>query len=395
LHADPSQPFLKELINAGYKSYPPTERGHYVVLYELDPNRPITPLELDRRLECLEEQFESFYYLFAMQGVRLPMPAYRLAVVLEPSRFKTRHEEWGLLPPGGDSFTPRRENVVIAEAKRRDKVFAALDAALPPLIKRTRKGENGDPYSVDEIMSGSLWKKDFKGNHHYIFVLQTLLIVHRAMIEEAERAALTYGASRQLVAASGLLPRGLRAPEWIVDGLGSFFETPLYAFHPGPGMPSWTHLVHFKHLRKTGQLGAPEEVFKRTVSDSYFIQARRLLAEGKEQKDPELTEKGLEILEIGRTTSWALVFYLARSKQFKLLDSYCAGLRKLPRDLDLEPRLLDKVWQNAFPVGDDAALKRFSGAWFDEMATVSLDVPRVEEDLMHMRAMPPSSSNVP
>ena len=45
-----------------------------------------------------------------------------------------------------------------------------------------------------------------------------------------------YGPQRSL--ASGLLPRNVAVPEWLLFGMGSFFETPLQSPWAGIGAPS-------------------------------------------------------------------------------------------------------------------------------------------------------------
>src|SRR5262249_1486414 len=87
--------------------------------------------------------------------------------------------------------------------------------------------------------------------------LQTLALLHKALEEEAERAAVTHEGTRQLPVATGLLDPHVIAPEWLDFGFASLFEMPKgpfpgtdgsasVAFWPGCGAPSWAYVRPFK-----------------------------------------------------------------------------------------------------------------------------------------------------
>src|SRR5207253_6658106 len=75
---------------------------------------------------------------------------------------------------------------------------------------------------------------------------QTLTLVLKAMEEDGKRATVTHEGTRQLIAALGLLPRSVEAPQWIDFGMASFFETPKGSYWWGAGAPNMTYLVNFK-----------------------------------------------------------------------------------------------------------------------------------------------------
>src|SRR5207244_97163 len=100
--------------------------------------------------------------------------------------------------------------------------------------------------------------------------LQTLVLVEKAAQTEAERATISHAATRQLLFATGLLPRHVDVPEWIQYGLSSFFETPAGAFYPGVGLPSWTNLLKFKYYNAKKRLRPSGDVLLRVVADKYF-----------------------------------------------------------------------------------------------------------------------------
>src|SRR5262245_51039792 len=93
----------------------------------------------------------------------------------------------------------------------------------------------------------------------------------KAMEEERAATAVSHEASRQLLYASKLLPANVAAPEWLLFGLGSFFETPLQSPWPGTGAPSSYWLPRFKELDKERKLGAtPYDTLVQVVTDGYF-----------------------------------------------------------------------------------------------------------------------------
>jgi hypothetical protein len=383
---DPGHTFLKDLQKTGYRMHS-RPGGHYILLEALNPNRPITKAEVEQRVDILENQFETYYYWFALQGIRLALPPYRLAVVLETTRFKERLLEWGSPALASNGFTPRRANVIILDANPRNEALAKLQTAVRQLIKKLVEDDKQVDDVADKLLSGAIWKERNVSqiNPEFLYLLQSLVLVKKAMEQEEQLATLSYEGSRQLLAGSGLLPRGVRAPEWILHGLASFLETPTYAFHPGPALPNWTELVHFKYSRKHGQLNVPALAFRRTITDDIFREGKQLLAEGKAKKDAVLAEKGMDTLEMGRAASWSLVFYLVKTKQLKILENYCGMLRDLPRDMDYDPRVLDSIGQRAFGLRDDAGLTKLASSWCAEMDVLTLDLPQAEGELMRLR----------
>ena len=71
---------------------------------------------------------------------------------------------------------------------------------------------------------------------------------------------------------TGLLPANVAAPEWVLFGMGSFFETPPESPWGGPGAPSFYYLPRFKEMK--GKLAkTPYEALRKVVTDQYFRQA--------------------------------------------------------------------------------------------------------------------------
>src|SRR5205807_1275457 len=101
-------------------------------------------------------------------------------------------------------------------------VLESPDSGFPP-------GMKGNPLAKAEVQTGAL--------------------VLRAMEIDGERAAITHNATRQLLFASGLLPRNVAAPEWLQFGLSSFFETPAGSPSASICMASSEYLPAFRDLK--------------------------------------------------------------------------------------------------------------------------------------------------
>ena len=191
---------------------------------------------------------------------------------------------------------------------------------------------------------------------------QTLTLVRKVMEEDARREAVTYEGTRQLIAALGLLPRSVKAPQWIDFGMASFFETPKGAYWSGTGSPNLTYLVNFHlwdHEKKLEK--DPTVALKSVVTDHYFH-----LIEGSKNKENARAK--------AHTMSWALVYYLAYKKRDGLLRYY-QELAQEPRDLDLDEDVLLNCFARAFGLTDpkkpnemdETELNKFAAAWYKFM----------------------------
>jgi hypothetical protein len=381
--------YLEELRADKYRSMV-SDKGHYTLYFNLIPI-PANDAQIKRRLARLEESLESFYYWFAFQdNVPVPpMPRYRLLgqLINDPEDFLKKHKSWGTVPMLADGFTPRRDNIMILSAKR-------VDDAYTFLVAKNQEWQRTQSVNHDELVSGDVWKH--KQPNMTLAVLQTMSVIQKAMEEESERATLSHEAVRQLLAATGLLPRNVAAPEWVQDGLASYFETPLGAVYGSGGLPSWSNLVPFKH-HKSKSSGKAREVLMNVLSDHYFQVAR---AGSAEEEPGEPSEKVQEDWERARATAWSFVYYLNREQKMDRLFRFIDELGQMPRDLELEPRVLEACFAKAFALGslknalkaDPAKLQELGDSWFAGMETESLELPEVEKEARRPHAPAPKKS---
>lgn len=390
------QPLLADLKNDGYRSVA-SDMNHYVLYHNMAAN-PGDDQAVKQRLARMEETLESFYYWFAMQD-QVPMPSLpkrRLVAVLvkEPKDFHSKHVYWGSQPMAGDAFTPRRDNIMVLSAGRLDEPYAMLGKNLQSELTKLNVGR-------DELLSGDIWTVRLKKDQALmqqipkLALVQTYTLVQKAMEEESERSSITHEGTRQLLYATGLLPRNVLGPEWLPAGLASFFETSPNAFYTSTGLPSWSHLVNFKFFRDTGKLGKPEAALSELITDGYFRRMQQsldALAEEPEDKE-KLAAQAREDTDIARCTAWAFVYYLAQKNELGKLLRFCQEMNNMPRDLEMNERVWQGCFARAFGMADRndshclnlPAFKQFAEGWFAEMSRVTLEMGEVEREMLQWR----------
>lgn len=365
--------------------------GHYGILTK--QGGPQAAAITARRADRFEEAFDNFFYWFALQeGVAQPaMPKYRLYAVLLDDRnsFHSTHALWGHPPMAADGFTPRRDNLIILSTRRLDENYTVFEKNVSSLWTQG--------ISREELISGDIWKRaQAKQNVFGAAAYQTLAIVQRAMEDEGERASISHEATRQLLFATGVLPRLVNVPEWVQSGMASYFDTPHGALYPGVGLPSWTHLVSFRHFLKSNRLGTSHEMFLRTISNQFFLDALRTADEYKDQEEQAKSKQLKEELEMARATAWALVYFVMDRRKTSQLLQFTQELNQLPRDLELDERTLQACFGRAFNLIDAKDPRRldptksraFAAEWFDHMMQVELEVPQARQMFTDYRYPP-------
>jgi hypothetical protein len=301
----------------------------------------------------------------------------------------------------GDGFTPRRENIVFLSLRRLDEAYTLLE-------KNNRTNMQNLQVSMEELLEGRVWNGKSMAattKPSEVIVLQTMVLVQKAMEDEGERTTVGHEGTRQLLSATGFLPGNVEIPEWIQAGLGSFFNTPHYAFYTSNCMPSWSHLVDFKFHSKTKKIDRSKggDILFHVVSDRYFRQARRTqsLADQEKEDNSLLAEQAKEEFEIARATSWAFVYFLAHTNRLSHLRKYFEEVGRLPRDLELDERAMASCFARAFEIQDandpfriDARkLEVLAAEWFRVLDTISLPITQVETELLRSREPPPPPKN--
>src|SRR5262249_34656237 len=155
--------------------------------------------------------YRSFFYWFALQGKVLKVPDERLVAVLikQPAEYKRQQQIFDSMPTVADGFLARRENLAIFSMQRTDAASEALEA-------NTRL--TWQTLTTDRDKSLRTWPRNTNGQPLDISSgaeIQTIALLQRALDEDAEIASVTHEGTRQLLAATGELPRNVAVPEWL------------------------------------------------------------------------------------------------------------------------------------------------------------------------------------
>jgi hypothetical protein len=323
----------------------------------------------------LENQFHGFYYWWALRGKALPLPQKRLVVVLlgTPKAFNEWHTAFDNQPLSVEGFYSRRDNLAVLYGTRMDDAYIGFSTwTMQELWQKNWNmnllliGEGKKPGATDDE-----WAR-----------AQTMALIQRALQEEAELETISHEGTRQLVAASGLLPPNVLAPEWIQYGMASFFAISRGSLWPGYGGSSWYPLVEFKiweRAKKLPDLEKPEQALERIVTDTYFRQARR--------------SKDLEGLTRAQLLSWSLTYFLAQRKRpdgtsaVDELLRYYGELAQLPRDMEFDDAVHLGCFARAFGLADPSKPRgidadkwaKFAKDWQGYMANSAVPAFRLED----------------
>jgi len=303
---------------------------HYVLLHSLSD---ADQSEVTSRANRLEDHLHSYYYWFALRGQVLPVPRERLVAILAGTEEEVNYYHKGFSADGpivADGFYGPRENVTVLSGRPLAKDYGMLEDFAKqywtePGMQRTN------------VLKGKLPRYTTPEQGYKQIHAAACALALRAMEDSSELAGITNDGSRQLLFASGLLPRNVVVPEWALFGMSSLFGT-------APDTPWQTlgaanvYLLHLRELRRERKLEASGSLLiRQIVTDTYFRQAETT-------KDPDLRKKA-------EATAWALSYFLAR-KELPKLQAYFKELARMPRDLDLDEETLMGCFARAFDVWD-------------------------------------------
>jgi hypothetical protein len=345
----------------GFKSS--RRSAHYVLYYDGSQE-----LEMQSRLQRLEDNYKAFFYWFALKGYVLTPPDYRLAAILIEKKNAFKDEEKAFDSPTlvADGFYARRENLAIFSLTPLEDLYDALDKSVKD---KWREGWNMDTLLHKNTRGG----RPRTATWDQVSYMQTIVLLMKALQEESEIATVSHEGTRQLLAASGrqpgtaLLPRTVTTPRWIEFGMGSFFETPKGAYWVGTGAPSWKYLMDFKARQDLNKIDKPEVAVRKIITDAYFKEAETVQQHARSTKLEADATKAEGALLKARSMTWALTYYLAR-RQLEGLLSYFEELNNLPRDLEFDDKVLEGCFARAFHLTKDGDPNQIDSSKLDDLA---------------------------
>lgn len=249
---------------------------HYALLNYGD--QYVTNDGLNRRLAALEKNFKSFYLTHALRGTALPLPAHPLPVVLVSSAAKMSDFRNKLAggPTVADAFYAPTHGLLVMSPERTDELALTF--------KRSVGSSGQEGWDFNQLLKGNAPDAKDDAPPAKIVKMMTYALVARALEDEGITAAVTRGGSRQLAAATGLLPKYVQVPDWVEYGVSSQFELPT---NPGvvtaaktpsltvgvrawAGAANYVLLREFQNMLTAKELPAEDVLLRRVVTDAYF-----------------------------------------------------------------------------------------------------------------------------
>jgi hypothetical protein len=290
--------YWKETLVTNYPPMPTDQtRGHYCLIYW-----DATQDERDRRLSKLEENFQAFFLLHALHGTALPVPDKPLTVVLPRTAREAIQLSKSLdgLNLVADAFYAPEHDILVLSPERLDANGRSFSQQMRNLY---RQGANRS-----DLLSGSRGPsinrvRTAKGTMapEEVARMMTMVMVECFVEEESEWAGISREGSRQLMYATGVLPKHVALPLWLSNGSCEFYARPKgpvfstkgkedknYAtltLHTGYGVPNYVRHKQFNEMRELKQLNSdPGMLLRNIISDTYFDAIQR----GIDADDPKL-----------------------------------------------------------------------------------------------------------
>ncbi|AWM39349.1 hypothetical protein C1280_21745 [Gemmata obscuriglobus] len=256
-----------------------TTLGHYSVL-AADNNSA----DVARRAAQLNDNFKAFYLWHATRGETLPVPNKPLVAVLAPGPEAVRSLNRALDGlPISDAFYAPDHGVLVLSPERMDDVGQTF--------LRQNQQLFGRGLNRQQLLAGKAPEIDFSGQKGTkpddVAHASTLAAVERLAIDDAEIAAVSREGSRQLLYATGVLPKHVTLPVWLTNGAVNFFtrprgpayvtvgddETPNMhvALATGYGGPNYVLQRHFRDFVTKKELPSEaDRLLENVLGDVYF-----------------------------------------------------------------------------------------------------------------------------
>lgn len=294
--------------------------NHFILLHDLTASSTGTGksrVRRDRateRLALLEKVYESFMLTFFSQGVPLEVPQERLKVVMFAN-----HADYTKFSVAQDA-TLRFADGYWSPVTN---ISVFYDHATNDRMKELSKiGERMQKEVQD------LQRRGARGLGELKHVADTIKLLGDMEQEGADVEVVSHECTHQIAGNTGLLPRHVRVPRWVHEGLAAYFESPSdTAGWSGVGAVNEQRIMFYRAL-------APD----REHSNINFIVADKIF-----------TFAGDNIGNIlhGYGQAWALTHFLMESHFDKFILFY-KKLGEMPPDIALSPEILTGLFDSVF-----------------------------------------------
>lgn len=298
-----------------------------------------------RRLELLENVYESFLFKFYSKGVNLEIPKERLMVVLfdEEKQFRNYAE---MLSPSlsmAAGFWSHGDNIAVfydhggtEEFKVLQRLNRALQEQKAEAIRLARSGRGGN-------------------NADIVRRADALSALFKMWQENEDITVVSHECAHQMAGNTGLLPRYVMVPSWVHEGLATYFECPKDATWSGIGAVNEARLEWYKGLvENQKEYSSLEWIVTDQIFDLGATHASKLHAYGQ---------------------AWALTHFMLEQHPGEMLSFY-DKLGKMPPDIVFSPDTLSKTFDEVIKIDRD----KLTREWRDYMDELKTDVEVLKED---------------
>jgi hypothetical protein len=293
----------------------------------------------DERLQLLETVYECFLLRFYAYGVQLEIPKERLKVILfkDHDQFKIFAERMsdGLSSAAG--FWDSETNVSVFFDNGTNEQFKDLKQLLDSLqAQKTEAVRTRSPAAASIVR-----------------LTDTLAMLVEIEREDSDIEVVSHETTHQMAGNTGLLPRHVRIPSWVHEGLASYFESPDGATWAGIGAVNESRLMLYRALQNDREHSNISFI----VGDQIFDYAGSL---------------GARLHGYGQ--AWALTHFLLE-KHFDKFLAFYRRLGELPPDTFLSQEVINRLFDEC--IGTDRA--SLDQQWRAYMNSLKTDVELILE----------------
>jgi hypothetical protein len=306
---------------------------HFILLHDTPDTHTRGKLtRADERLQLLETVYECFLLRFYAYGVQLEVPKERLMVILfnDHDQFKLMAERMAPGLSSASGFWDGDTNIsVFFDHGTNDRVRALQEAtqALQEQKRDAVRLRAGNAASV-------------------VRLADTLSLLVEMEREDCDIEVVSHEATHQMAGNTGLLPRHVRVPTWVHEGLATYFETPDGGMWGGIGAVNESRLSLYRALERDRQHSNIGFI----VGDQIFDYASTL---------------GAKLHGYGQ--AWALTHFLMEKHFDKLLVFY-RRLGELPPDTFPSQEIVNQLFDECIQL-DRASLDQQWRAYMGSLKT--------------------------